>query len=607
MNISLKIEGVRGKVIWGCLVLLSYLGACAAGYILRGDALDNGVGMCAIMALLIYGSTKLFFQKANTSTKRNKCTLPVLDLVFGFLSALALCIGRTVYDRHSLEIIGEHPVCALGILLGAVLLYTVTFSCIRLLQPHCIKWFAEKKTGRWTRLLDGKKERIRWIVAGGVLAAVYVLCYLSYYPGIFGYDAISQTYQAMKIIDWNNHHTVIHSFLWKLCLSAGGQVPERAMLIYSLSQILLVIGCYLYTIQWMRRKNYPKVLLTITYLYYLLVPILHIFSIIMTKDILFSCCLFNYILAFTDLQGTKNRGSFIRCCIWGSVTALLRNNMMIAAFVAFIAAFCIRKRDEGRMVWKQLLIVVLVGLTVLKGIYPVIGVVQDDSVGESLSVPFSQLAYVYQNDKESLSDKEVRQIETYLPHAENYNPRFADTIKYEFNMDLYHQSSSEFWKLYVGVGIHHIEDYLTAFFDLNLPYWYPLAQFPDPYSGREYIETGIAQMDPLPLTLDSKIPALHDLYESFADFENAFMRIPVCYLYFSLSFPVLSLFVGIYLAILNCRKDAVYFYLILGLYMATYLLGPVSNFRYVYVFYLAFPVYFFEFTRTPEKQHLSYK
>lgn len=170
-------------------------------------------------------------------------------------------------------------------------------------------------------------------------------------------------------------------------------------------------------------------------------------------------------------------------------------------------------------------------------------------------------------------------------------------------MDLYHQSSSEFWKLYVGVGIHHIEDYLTAFFDLNLPYWYPLAQFPDPYSGREYIETGIAQMDPLPLTLDSKVPALHDFYESFADFENPLMRIPVCYLYFSLSFPVLSLFAGIYLAILNRRKDAVYLYLILGLYMATYLLGPVSNFRYIYVFYLAFPVYFFEFTRTPETRH----
>jgi len=82
------------------------------------------------------------------------------------------------------------------------------------------------------------------------------------------------------------------------------------------------------------------------------------------------------------------------------------------------------------------------------------------------------------------------------------------------------------------------------------------------------------------------------------------MRIPVCYLYFSLSFPALSLSVGAYLAILNRRKAALYLYLILGLFLATYLLGPVSNFRYIYVFYLAFPVYFFEFTREPEKERL---
>lgn len=593
MNISLKINGVRGKAIWAGLVICSYLGACAAGYILKGNALNNGVGMCVIFVLLIYASTKLFVQKGI-------CSFPVLDLVFGSLSALALCIGRTVYDRHSLAVVGEHPLFALAILLGAVLLYTVIFSCIRLLQPCCTKWFAEKKAGKWAHLLDTKQEYIRWLAAGGILFFVYLLCWLSYYPGIFGYDAINQTYQVLGILDWNNHHTVIHTFLWKICLSIGGQVPERGMVIYSILQILFVIGCYLYTIRWMLRKKYPRILLTITYLYYLLLPTLHVFSIIMTKDILFSCCLLNYILSVADLQGTKDRGSFIRCCIWGSLSALLRNNMMMAVMVMLFVAFFIRKWETGRMVWKQFLTVAVIGLVVLKGIYPAIGVVQDDSVNESLSVPFSQLAYVYHNSRDSLTQKEVSQIEEYLPSVGNYNPRFADTIKYDFNRELYQQSSSRFWKLYLNVGIHHIEDYFTAFFDLNIPYWYPLAEFPDPYSQREYIETGIAEMDELPLTLDSRLPALHDFYESFADFDNTFMRIPVCYLYFSLSFPALSLFLGIYLAILNRRKQAVYLYLILGLFLCTYLLGPVSNFRYIYVYYLAFPVYFFEFTRLPE-------
>jgi hypothetical protein len=168
MKISLKIQGVRGKVIWVCLVLFSFLGACAAGYILRGEALNNGVGMCTICGLLIYAGMRLFFQK-------EVCTIPVLDLVFGCLAALALCIGRTVYDRHGLEIIGEHPFFALAVLLGAILLITVLFSCIRLLQPFCARWLREKKTGKWAHLLDEKKERIRWAVAGGILVVVYLL------------------------------------------------------------------------------------------------------------------------------------------------------------------------------------------------------------------------------------------------------------------------------------------------------------------------------------------------------------------------------------------------------------------------------------------------
>ena len=70
------------------------------------------------------------------------------------------------------------------------------------------------------------------------------------------------------------------------------------------------------------------------------------------------------------------------------------------------------------------------------------------------------------------------------------------------------------------------------------------------------------------------------------------MKIPVLCYFYSLAFPFVSMVVCLYLMIRYKRKEGiVVFTVLIGLFL-TFILGPVSNFRYIYGYYLAFPLYF---------------
>ena len=70
------------------------------------------------------------------------------------------------------------------------------------------------------------------------------------------------------------------------------------------------------------------------------------------------------------------------------------------------------------------------------------------------------------------------------------------------------------------------------------------------------------------------------------------MQLPGIRYFYSLAFPFMSLVVCVYLIIKNRRADCVLaFTALIGLFL-TFLLGPVSNFRYIYIYYVALPLYF---------------
>lgn len=285
----------------------------------------------------------------------------------------------------------------------------------------------------------------------------------------------------------------------------------------------------------------------------------------------------------------------VKIILYGLISVLLRNNMIYVVLVLFILSILSLIFKFNKVTTLKIPVcifaIIIFSIIINKILFPCIGITSKDTFKETIPVPVNQIASVYNNDFESLSLEQRELIKCYLPTVEKFSPRFADRVKFDFDMDFYNEQPEIFWNLYFDLFKAYPLRYISAFLDLNIVYWYPFSNFPDEFSQRTYIESWILETSKYPLVRESKFPALLDSYEKIATFSAEWMRLPLLYQYFSLSFPFISMFICLFICIKDKRTDMT---LILGCFILlflTYLLGPVSNFRYVYTFYLAMPYY----------------
>ena len=268
----------------------------------------------------------------------------------------------------------------------------------------------------------------------------------------------------------------------------------------------------------------------------------------------------------------------------GLLACLLRNNMLYVVLFLLVVSLVIR---YPRKLILTLGTVVATVLLITRAVFPLAGV-EPGPVGESMSIPMQQLARAANEGEEVLSVDEREQIRRYLPEVSKYNPRFADPVKRTFDQSYYQEHKWEFWKLYFAIGKKMPGAYVNAFLATNVDYWYLFAETSDPFADREYIETGIYLVDAYPMERNSLLPGVLETLETWAHFENGFQRhIPYFYI---LATPFAFVYVLAYVILRRGGKPFGPILLIYGGLLGTYLLGPVSNFRYVYPLFFAMPL-----------------
>jgi hypothetical protein len=476
-------------------------------------------------------------------------------------------------------------------------------SCVLPLVYRCLECIAtgvkRSENHGLGKILDRKAT---WLVAGGVLWLVYMICYVSYFPGVFRYDAVAQTEQALGKTSLSNFQPVLHTMIWKMFLLAEGLLTggtgegNLALALYSVVQLTAVVALSTYVAYRIYKIFDNGILSVLGLAYYLCVPTLHIFSFIMTKDVYFACCTTLFLMGLYNLGNGENaKLQVFWCVLWGLCSTLLRNNMVYAVVIGVIAALLLR---AGRRTCLSLFMVVAFNVLLADVMYPALGIADTPS-SEALSVPISQVAYVYENHYDSLGDEDRAAVETYIGEPYKYNARFADFVKSSFNNAWYVTDSGSFWKCYFSLMRQYPGEYLTVFLDLNVDLWYLDAPFPDPYSNREYIETGVQYTPYYGVTPRSFLWRVNYLYEKAAGFESRWMRLPVIRWYYSLAFPFMLMLFCLYARLkrvcaggafgVDVGRKALVVLAVLAALFATYLLGPVAVYRYMYVFYYILP------------------
>ena len=508
------------------------------------------------------------------------------ECIYGFVIAVVYCLGKTIYETTDFRGIVQNPVKYAMLFLGVGIVSAIALGLLDLLLKRAAKirqWQTARKilTGRWAFL-------VLWII----LAGVYFICYVSYYPGTFAYDAPPQTYQAYGYNPLNTHHPVLHTLLWRVCLIIGswfsGMEQTVALAVYSVSEMLVVVTVSMVVVYTVYKLTDNIYALIVSYLYYLLTPVLPVMSFSMTKDILFSCFLIVFLIVLNSVQTEVDRQKKGALFLTGLLACLFRNNMIYVMLLVLLAAFIMK---YAKCMKRVLCMIVITYYVIMKLIFPLVGV-ESGERSEAFPVVLTQMSGIYVNHPELLTEEEKQILLEYIPDAEMFNRHFADYVKNSFNETLYKEDSKTFWKTYLSMVKKAPVESFCIFLDLNVDYWYPNAEFPDPYSNREYIETDTQEREVFWVNNAGMLPKVHSFYEQIAAHEHWLMQLPGIRYFYSLAFPFMSLVVCVYLIIKNKRVDCVLaFTALIGLFL-TFLLGPVSNFRYIYIYYVALPLYF---------------
>ena len=517
------------------------------------------------------------------------------EVFFSFCLASIITVGRSVYNYNSvsglLRAPKENAVVFLFLFIPLVLVFAFIGKAIRK-NAEKEAYLPEDIPGVYKAF-----PAITFILTAGSSA----LALLSYFPGILGYDSEWQTLQAYGVLPLSNHHPILHTLIWNffLQLEWWGVPHPYGLVIYCIFQIFVVSLVCAFVVRCEIREGCRWFLPVITMLFYALYPAFGVFSIQMTKDVLFSCAVILLDLNLLKAGREEKTNPFL-IFVLVVLSSLLRNNFLPAGCILVIVLFFMRKDNRMKKALIASLAGVIVSFAVMAFVYPACGVEGSES-HESLSVPINQVAAVYVHRYSELTLPEIFITEQYMS-AGTYNPRLADTVKFSFNDELYDSDRSAFWDLY----LHFLEKYPTEFIDAfltqNVQLWYPGASVTDRYSARDYIETDNVLVYVYPVTCSPIIPEAKGFYDMVIDeieHSKTATGLP-----FSLSIPFIVLIIALYISVKARNNGFTASVLLSGALWATYLLGPVSAFRYMYPFFMLIPVMLtpvFSRKKKPEK------
>lgn len=331
-----------------------------------------------------------------------------------------------------------------------------------------------------------------------VSGIICFICWLPYlgknYPGVMTIDSMNQFAQVIGVYADSNHHPWVHTQIMKLWYHVGLLFTDNmsiAISFYTIFQMIFMSFCVAYLIGTLMRYQLKKWILAAVVAFYACIPYNAIYAVTIWKDSMFAGGVLLYVATLLRLlQWLKLKGgralevhikkaevfNFIMLVLSGIMMCLFRTNGWYAFLVTIpFVLFIFRKY------WKfigalQLLILVIV--VVIKG--PVMEanhVIQPDIV-ESLSIPVQQISRVIVQEK-PISEEQNTFLNRILDTSkiqELYNPYVSDGFKRLVragNEAYLEEHFMEFLKVYAQIGLRYPIDYLIAFRDQSIGYWFP--------------------------------------------------------------------------------------------------------------------------------------
>jgi len=327
----------------------------------------------------------------------------------------------------------------------------------------------------------------------GTFFLIYTICYLpyflSFFPGNCGKDTIQSLDMILGNIPWTNHHPILFTFIIMIFVKGTAFLGSLSLSvgIFTFFHMLLFAACNAYVTKRIVKGNFFFFGKILTVLFYAFHPFMGMYSIYLTKDVLFSIIMVFMTLTLFDMvkegkawfAGVKNP---LKLALLFLLAALLRNNGIYIIFVMAVIMLLVYK--ENRIT----ILCMFAGVLLFVGIYqgPVFQSmgIEKSSFRESVAIPLQQVAHVITDEKNTRKDLEevytkegVELLETTLPFEavkEVYTPGYVDPYKFheDFNDGYFNENAGEFIRIWAKGIVPYFPEYVEAYLFQTAGYWH---------------------------------------------------------------------------------------------------------------------------------------
>lgn len=336
---------------------------------------------------------------------------------------------------------------------------------------------------------EGEPEKRKYMALITFFACL--ICWLPYlfknYPGIMTIDSMNQFAQVVGVYADSNHHPWVHTQLMKLFYIIGGLFTENtsiAISFYTVFQMCFMAGCAAYLVDTLAKYHVKKWVLFLTIAFYALIPYNGIYAVTVWKDTMFAGGVLLFVTTLFRILKESGKQfipkeNIVPICLYllsGIMMCLFRTNGWYAFLLLTPLLIWVLRKQWKRIVPMQVLIIVVV--LIVKGpVMNAFDVIQPDLI-ESLSIPVQQISKVIVDEK-PLTEEQYSFLNRILDTSkikDLYNPYVSDGFKRLVragDQTYLREHMGEFLKIYVQIGLNNPGEYLIAFRDQSIGYWFP--------------------------------------------------------------------------------------------------------------------------------------
>ncbi len=329
-----------------------------------------------------------------------------------------------------------------------------------------------------------------------ILAAVFFACripyYLTLFPGNYGKDSFESVDMILGNIPWTNHHPIFFTALMGLIVKLTGGVGNIGLSLGIFTAIHMILESMTLSYISCRIFGYEKESGSKGYIgvasavFFAIHPIVAMYSMYITKDVLFSCAVALLVIKLLDIgRETDDKRNIktsysIKLCVLMLLTMLLRNNGTLIVFgIGIVMCLCYKKQFLKVLLP---LVISMAAFFAFKNIAYRALDIKPESFAESASVPLQQVGYVIKEHTDEeieavLTDEEYGILCKVMPLAkvrEVYELGYTDSYKFDkdFDDEFFNEHKSEFMGIWAKLLPKFFPEYVTSYLAQTAGYWH---------------------------------------------------------------------------------------------------------------------------------------